>query len=108
MCAFLAANLGHGEDSLSKAMALAQIARRPTDEQPFDIGLGWRVEKTTGTRLKSGSGEGFESNMLFNVEQRVGLVVLCNTYINSSYDISISSQVLFTQIMARFGYLAPS
>ena len=67
MSAFLAAHLAAsnpnaGADAtLAEAIRLAQQPRRPTDLPEYAIGLGWRVQLATGTRVKTGSGDGFES-----------------------------------------------
>jgi hypothetical protein len=68
MTAFLAAHLaalnpnaGAADTTLAEAIRLAQQPRRPTDLPAYAIGLGWRVQLATGTRVKTGSGDGFES-----------------------------------------------
>lgn len=68
-------------------MALAQVV--PPSRS---IGLGWRAETPTGTRLKSGSREGFESIVLLSAPQRPGIVDLASTYVGSRIDVSASSQ----------------
>lgn len=104
MIAFLRANMECDDSSTptSKAMQLAQIPRRPTDKDAFKMGLGWRMEQTSGTLLKSGSGDGFESNMLFNTEKGLALVVLSNSYMPSQYpDISTSSSAIFAELLLQ-------
>ncbi len=49
------------DSTLAEAIRLAQQPRRPTDLPEYAIGLGWRVQLATGTRVKTGSGDGFES-----------------------------------------------
>jgi CubicO group peptidase (beta-lactamase class C family) len=104
MIAFLRANMDCDNFSTptAKAMQLAQIPRRPTDKDAFKMGLGWRVEQTSGTLLKSGSGDGFESNMLLNKEKGLALVVLSNSYVPSPYpDISTSSSGIFSKLLLQ-------
>jgi hypothetical protein len=87
---------------LYKALALAMEPQRPTDEEGYLIGLGWRVEQSSGTRFKSGSGDGFESIMYLNGEAGVALVVLSNAYMDAPYDVDTTSRVLMEQLLALY------
>jgi len=88
-----------GASALLRAMAMSHQVLRPTDTEGYSIGLGWRIEDSTGTRMKSGSGDGQESNMYINVEYGLGLVVLSNSFIDSPNDIDTTSTYIFNQML---------
>jgi hypothetical protein len=121
----LAATSGDSGNLLSDTLHLAMIPRRATDTDEYDISLGvwsrcvyscllscvrcellfhtgWRVDKATATRLKSGSGDGFEGNMLFNQAHGIALVVLSNSYIDEPPDIDTTSMYIFAQLMKMY------
>ena len=69
MLLFLDAHLRYGSGNssgglLGDAVRLAQQPVRPTDDPEYGIGLGWRTQLSTNVRLKTGSGDGFESCMM--------------------------------------------
>ena len=105
MSEFLAANLQasrhSSKENIFAALELAQQeTRRPTDEpMRYHMGLGWRVEVDTGTRLKSGSMDGFESNMLINAEKNIALVVMSNSYVDAPNDVDTLSSEIFEFMM---------
>jgi len=106
MTRFLAANIEASEDKedapvLLQAMAMSHKALRPTDTDGYQIGLGWRIEDFTGTRTKSGSGDGQESNMYFHGKKGLGLVVLSNSYIDAPHDIDTTSAYIFKQMLEQ-------
>lgn len=81
------------------------------------LGLGWRIADD-GTRLKSGSGDGFESIMFFNRGDKpptntntnttnttacsLGLVILSNSYIESPYDTTTTGTDIFNQLLKQY------
>ena len=69
MLLFLDAHLRYGSGNssggvLGDAVRLAQQPVRPTDDPEYAIGLGWRAHVSSNVRLKTGSGDGFESCMM--------------------------------------------
>jgi len=82
---------------------VAQHPQRPTDEAGYRIGLGWRIDEQE-TRLKSGSGDGFESIMFFNRDEdcRLGLVVLSNSYIASPNDTTTTGTDIFNELLRHY------
>jgi CubicO group peptidase (beta-lactamase class C family) len=99
----IAASQGDQSSPLLKAMTMSHNVYRPTDTDGYHIGLGWRIEDATGTRMKSGSGDGQESNMYFNSEKNLGLVVLSNSFIDSPNDIDTTSTIIFNQLLDMYG-----
>jgi len=68
MVSFLAAIMEASQEKedasvVLQAMATSHKAYRSTDTEGCQIGLGWRIKESTGTRMKSGSGDVQESNM---------------------------------------------
>ncbi len=105
MTKFLQANIKADSDDstpLYRAMNFSHQRQRPTDEDGYSIGLGWRIEDSTNTRMKSGSGDGFECNMLFNSEHNLGLVVLSNSYIDSPHDTTTTSEFIFKELLKMY------
>lgn len=105
MTKFLEANIKADTDNttpLYRAMQFSHQRQRPTDEDGYSIGLGWRIEDATSNRMKSGSGDGFECNMIFNSERNLGLVVLSNSYIDSPHDTTTTSEFIFKELLKMY------
>jgi len=102
---FLSANMEKPGDSVDRtllaALKLTQIPRRPTDEEGYSIGLGWRVQED-GTHLKSGSGDGFEGIMFFNTNAGTALIVLSNSYINAPNDTTTTGTDIFAALLDAY------
>jgi hypothetical protein len=84
---------------LDYAMLLAQKFQRTTDDPAYDIGLGWRVHTATRTRIKTGSGDGFESTMMYQGRKQVAMVVLSNAYLPAPHDVDTTAGILWDQLL---------
>jgi len=86
---FLAANLGYVKSPLAPAMASMLAVRRPTSTPTLgDIGLAWRIAKTSDGELvwHNGGTFGYRSFIGYNAKTGVGIVVLSNTFTNAGVD----------------------
>ena len=125
MLLFLDAHLRYGSGNISggllgDAVRLAQQPVRPTDDPEYGIGLGWRTQLSTNVRLKTGSGDGFESCMMcvmmsrhalafeacgdsresrYSVEHVTALVVLANTDMDAPHDVETTSAGIMAQLL---------
>ena len=98
--AHLAANANPPPQTpLAAAIRLAQMPIRATDDANYTIGLGWRTHLATGTKLKTGSGDGFESVMQYQVDKGVALVVLSNSYLTAPHDVDTTSDAIWQQLL---------
>jgi len=86
---FLAANLGYVKSPLAPAMASMLAVRRPTSTPTLgDIGLAWRIAKTSDGELvwHNGGTFGYRSFIGYDAKTGVGIVVLSNTFTNAGVD----------------------
>ena len=89
MLTFLAANLGYVSSSLAPAMASMLAVRRPTGIPGFsEIGLGWLISKPSDRELvwHNGGTGGYRSFIGYDRKNRVGIVVLSNTFTAAGID----------------------
>jgi serine-type D-Ala-D-Ala carboxypeptidase/endopeptidase len=93
MLTFLAANLeSTNPDStkspLAPAMASMLKVRRPTGEPGLEIALGWHILTRDGHEIvwHNGGTGGYRTFLGFDPKNRVGVVVLSNTFTNAGVD----------------------
>jgi serine-type D-Ala-D-Ala carboxypeptidase/endopeptidase len=77
---FLAANIGHVKTPLAPAMATMLTVRRPTGMSNLAIALGWHVLSVHGKEIvwHNGGTAGYRTFIGFDLQARVGVVVLSN------------------------------
>jgi CubicO group peptidase (beta-lactamase class C family) len=89
MLTFLAANLGYVKSPLAPAMASMLADRGKTGIPAFpEIGLGWLIAKPSGYEIvfHNGGTGGYRSFIGFDPKNRVGVVVLSNTFTAAGVD----------------------
>ena len=89
MLTFLAANLGYVKSPLAPAMASMLAERRKTGVPAFpEIGLGWLIAKPSSYEIvfHNGGTGGYRSFVGFDPKNRVGVVVLSNTFTAAGVD----------------------
>jgi CubicO group peptidase (beta-lactamase class C family) len=89
MLTFLAANLGYVKSPLASAMASMLAVRRPTGIPQFsEIGLAWLISKPSDRELAwhNGGTGGYRSFVGYDAKNRVGIVVLSNTFTGPGVD----------------------
>ncbi len=81
MLRFLAANVGAADTDLGRAMRDAQGARHPTGAGGRSVGLAWSTVVLGGRELieHSGDTDGFTTQIAFDPEREVGVVLLTNS-----------------------------
>jgi CubicO group peptidase (beta-lactamase class C family) len=86
MLTFLAANLGYVKSPLAPAMAAMLSVRRPTGRG--EIGLAWVIAKTSDGEIvwHNGGTGGYRSFIGYDPKNRVGIVVLSNTFTGAGID----------------------
>jgi len=84
MLKFLAANLELTDTPLKAAMSRMRSVRRDTGTENLSILLGWQSYKKYDTDIAwhNGSTGGFWSFLGFDPAKKIGVVILCNTYLN--------------------------
>ena len=78
MLLYVSAELGLTKTDLAGAMTLTQKRRREFDAGT-DIGLGWLIHKESGYHWHNGQTGGYHSFVAFDMDKKVGVVVLCNS-----------------------------
>jgi CubicO group peptidase (beta-lactamase class C family) len=81
LLSYLSANVGQADTDLERAMRVAQEPRRPVGDGPQRIGLAWRTTAVNGRRIvmHGGGTGGFDTEVAFDPERRVGVVILTNS-----------------------------
>lgn len=83
MLRFIEANLDPPAGLPGQAMELAWKQHLPAKGDGFAMGLGWHIARDGATRWHNGQTGGYHSMMLVNRDLNTGVVVLCNTALQS-------------------------
>jgi D-alanyl-D-alanine-carboxypeptidase/D-alanyl-D-alanine-endopeptidase len=84
MLTFLEAFLGYRESPLATAMKAMLEVRRPVGKTKFEVGLGWNI--LGASAWHDGGTGGFRSFVAYDPKERIGVVVMSNTFTLSGVD----------------------
>jgi D-alanyl-D-alanine-carboxypeptidase/D-alanyl-D-alanine-endopeptidase len=80
MLKFLAAQLGLQKSSLDAAIAKThEVQFKNPENEPYDIGLGWLLQRNGNIIWHNGGTGGYNSFAGFQPEKKIGVVVLANS-----------------------------